>query len=171
MKILIAYAGRVGVTAECAELLRGYLAGRDVTVCDLSVSKPKLGEYDTVIIGTAIYYGKPERSVVSFIKEKMNELENKHFGGYVCAAYADRAEEYIENTFPPKLRRGAFELAYFGGELKPEKQKNFLMRALVRSLRNEILNNGGSDDESEARILPEINTSEISKFADRIKKM
>ena len=171
MKILIAYAGRVGVTAECADILKSYLDGRDVTLCNLSEASPKLGEYDTVLVGRAIYYGKAEKSVKNFIKEKLNELENKNFGGYICGAYADLADDYIEDTFPPRLRRGAFALSYFGGELKPDKQKNFLMRALVRSMRNEIINNGDSDDESEARILPEINTTEISKFADRIKKM
>ncbi len=170
MKILIAYAGRVGVTAECAELLKKELDGRDVTICDLEKTKPKLAEYDTVIIGSAIYYGKAEKSVKSFIKEKAHELENKRLGGYICAAYADRADEYIEDTFPPKFRKGAFDCAYFGGELKPDKQKNFLMRALVRSLRNEIINNGDSDDETKVRILPEINTSEIARFADKLKK-
>ena len=79
MKILIAYAGRVGVTEECAEILKKELEGRDVTLCDLSKAKPKLGEYDTVVIGSAIYYGKAEKSVKSFIKEKATELENKNF--------------------------------------------------------------------------------------------
>ena len=170
MKILIAYAGRVGVTAECAELLKKELGDRDVTIADLNSATPKLGEYDTVIIGTAIYYGKPEKSVVKFIKDKANELENKKFAGYVCAAFADRFDEYVEDTFPSKLRRGAIDCVYFGGELKPEKQKNFLMRALVRSMRNEIVENGESDDESISRILPEINTSEIAKLADKLKK-
>ena len=170
MKILIAYAGRVGVTAECAELLKKELAGRDVTLADLNAATPKLGEYDTVVIGTAIYYGKPEKAVLKFIKEKANELENRRFAGYVCAAFADRADEYIEDTFLPRLRRGAIDCVYFGGELKPEKQKNFLMRAIVRSMRNEITENGDSDDESIARILPEINTSEIAKLADKLKK-
>lgn len=170
MKILIAYAGRVGVTAECAELLKKELGDRDVTLCDLNNAKPKLGDYDTVVIGSAIYYGKPEKAVRNFIREKQNELESKRFAGYVCAAYADLADEYIEDTFPPKLRKGAVDCSYFGGELKPDKQKNFLMRALVRSLRNEIINNGDSDDESMVRVLPEINTSEISKLADKLKK-
>ncbi|MBE6600203.1 MAG: hypothetical protein E7640_03250 [Ruminococcaceae bacterium] len=171
MKILIAYAGRVGVTAECAEMLRLALGDRDVTVCDLSVSTPKLGEYDTVVVGTSIYYGKPEKAVVKFIKEKASELESKHFAGYICAAFADRVDEYIEDTFPPRLRMAAVDISYFGGELKPDRQKNFLMRAIVRSMRNEIINNGDSDDESMVRILPEINPTEISKLSDRLKKL
>ncbi len=170
MKILIAYAGRVGVTAECAELLRAALGDRDVTVCDLTKNTPKLGEYDTVVVGTAIYYGKAEKAVKSFLKEKATELENKRFAGYICGAYADLVNGYIEETFPPRLRKGAVDCVYFGGELKPDRQKNFLMRALVRSMRNEIINNGDSDDETMVRVLPEINTSEISKLADKLKK-
>ena len=40
MKILIAYAGKTGTAAECAEILRGELRGAEVTVADLTVTHP-----------------------------------------------------------------------------------------------------------------------------------
>ena len=67
MKILIAYAGRVGVTKECAELLKKELCGREVTLCDLKEETPKLEDFDTVVIGSAIYFGKAEITQGSFV--------------------------------------------------------------------------------------------------------
>ena len=170
MKILIAYAGRAGVTKECAELLKKELYGREVTLCDLKKEIPKPEDFDTVIVGSAIYFGKAEKTARSFLRANAKELAKKRFGGFVCCAFSDMADKYIEETFSPELRRVAVDCAYFGGELKPDKQKNFFYKMLVRTMRNEIINNGDSDDESEIRILPEINPSEIVKFADKLKK-
>lgn len=170
MKILIAYAGRVGVTKECAELLKKELYGREVTLCDLKKENPKLADFDVVVVGSAIYFGKSEKTVRSFLRANSKELAKKRFGGFVCCALSDMADKYIEETFSSELRRGAVDCVYFGGELKPDKQKNLLYKMLTRAMRNEIINNGDSDDESETRVLPEINPSEIVKFADRLKK-
>ncbi len=170
MKILIAYAGRVGVTKECAELLEKELCGREITLCDLKKDTPMLDDFDTVVVGSAIYFGKAEKTVRSFLRANAKELKEKKFGGFVCCAFSDMADKYIEETFSAELRRAAVDCAYFGGELKPDKQKNFFYKMLVKTMRNEIINNGDSDDESEMRILPEINPSEIVKFADKLKK-
>ena len=170
MKILIAYAGRAGVAKECAELLKKELCGRDVTLCDLKKEKPIIEDYDAVVVGSAIYFGNAEKTVRNFLKENAKELENKKFGGFVCCAFSDMSDKYIEETFSAELRRKAVDCAYFGGELKPDKQKKFFYKMLVKMMRNEIINNGDSDDESEVRILPEINPSEIVKFADKLKK-
>ena len=74
MKILIAYAGRVGVTAECAELLKKGLDGRDVTLCDLKKEKPDIGEYDAVVVGSAVYYGKAEKCATAFLRENYPDI-------------------------------------------------------------------------------------------------
>ena len=120
MKILIAYAGRVGVTKECAEVLKKELYGREVTLCDLKKETPIIEDYDAVIVGSAIYFGKAEKTARNFLKANAKELENKIFGGFVCCAFSDMADKYIEETFPAELRRVAVDCAYFGGELKPD---------------------------------------------------
>ena len=171
MKILIAYAGRVGVTAECAELLKNGLDGRDVTLCDLKKEKPDLDEYDAVVVGSAVYYGKAEKCATAFLRENSELLQKKHFAGYICCGFTDMADKYIEETFPRELRRTAVDCVYFGGELKPDKQKGFFKKRLVKMMRNDIINNGDSDDEIMIRILPEINPSEITKLAEKLKKL
>ena len=170
MKILIAYAGRVGVTAECAELLKKALDGRDVTLCDLKTEKPHIEEYDAVIVGSAVYYGRAEKCARRFVADHAEELKGKKLGFYICCAYADMFERYLNEAYTANLCRQAVECGYFGGELKPHKQKGFFAKLFAKSMRNDIINNGDSDDESMVRILPEINTSEISRFADKIKK-
>ena len=47
-----------------------------------------------------------------------------------------------------------------------DKQKNFFMKLLVRSMRNEITENGETDDIATTRVLPTVNPTEISKLAD-----
>ena len=74
-------------------------------------------------------------------------------------------------AFPRELRRTAVDCVYFGGELKPDKQKGFFKKRLVKMMRNDIINNGDSDDEIMIRILPEINPSEITKLAEKLKKL
>ena len=76
MKILIAYAGRVGVAKECAELLEKELCGREVTLCDLREETPSPENFDAVVVGSAIYFGKAEKTVRSFLKANAKELEN-----------------------------------------------------------------------------------------------
>lgn len=170
MKILIAYAGRVGVAKECAELLEKELCGREVTLCNLREETPSPENFDAVVVGSAIYFGKAEKTVRSFLKANAKELENKIFGGFICCAFSDMSDKYIEETFFAELRRKAVDCAYFGGELKPDKQKNLFYKMIVKAMRNDIINNGDSDDESQMRILPEINPSEIVKFAGKLKK-
>ena len=170
MKILIAYAGRVGVTAECADLLAKALEWRDVTVCDLKKETPDIERFDTVIVGSAVYYGRAEKCARKFVSEHKSLLNGKKYAFYICCAYADMSERYLNEAFSRELCQGAVECGYFGGELKPHKQKSFFAKLIARSMRNDIINNGDSDDESMIRILPEINPSEISRFADKIKK-
>ncbi len=169
MKIAIIYATKTGTTRECAQILKLRLTGQDVELFDLdSTSPPSLDSFDTVIIGGPIRFGSIHKSVKRYMTDNAAALASKRTAYFVVCGYSDRFDEYCEDNFTAEQRRNALCLANFGGTLKLDRQKNLFMRLLVRFMRNDIIENGDSDDESAARILPEINPTEISKIADLV---
>ncbi len=169
MKIAIIYAGKTGTTRECAEILKMRLSGQDVEIFDLDTDTvPSLDGFDTVVIGGPVRFGKLHKRVQKYLSENSDTLAAHRTVYFVVCAYADRTDEYFEDFLTLEQRRSALFLTNFGGTLKLDRQKNIFMKLLVRSMRNDILENGDSDDEAMVRILPEINPSEISKVSDII---
>ncbi len=145
------------------------LPGQDVEVFDLdSTSPPSPEAFDAVVIGGPIRFGKLHKSVKRYLTAHSDALAAGRTAYFVVCGYADRFDEYREDSFTPEQIRNAICVANFGGTLKVDRQKNIFTKLLVRSLRNDIIENGDSDDESAARILPEINPTEISKVADLV---
>ncbi len=169
MKIAIIYATKTGTTRECTEILKMRLPGQQVEVFDLDrTSPPEPSAFDAVIVGGPIRFGKLHKSVKRYLTGNARALAAARTAYFIVCGYADRFDEYCEDSFTPEQRRNAVCIANFGGTLKIDRQKNIFTKLLVRSLRNDIIENGDSDDESAARILPEINPTEISKVADMI---
>jgi len=168
MKILIVYATKTGSTRESAEMLKSAIAPHEVTLCDASREDVSPSGYDKVVVGSYIRFGKCAKSIAAYLKKYGSELTEGKAAYFICCAYADMADTYIEETFGRELLRNAVYTANFGGTLKVERQKNFIMKLLVRAMRNEIVENGESDDEAFSRTLPELMPSEINKFADVI---
>jgi len=168
MNFLIAYTSVTGTAKECAELLASHLSGHNVTLARLEDKIPPLEEFDAVVIGAPVRFGKPHKALRKFIKSRKDELLATKCAYFLCCAYADRIEEYFLDLLGRKLLGSAFLTVNFGGTLYVDRQKNFFMKQLVKALRNEIEENGENDDESMSRILPTINTTEISKTADII---
>ncbi len=169
MKIAIMYATKTGTTRECAEILKMRLPGQEVETFDLAHDVPPAPDaFDAVIIGGPIRFGKLHKSVKRYLTDHADAIAASRTAYFVVCAYADRFDEYCEDNFTSEQRRRAVCISNFGGTLKIDRQKNIFMKLLVRSLRNDIVENGDSDDESASRILPEINPTEISKVADLI---
>lgn len=166
MKILIVYATKTGSTRECAQMLKESLAPHTVTLCDVSCEDISPNGYDKVIVGTYIRFGKGAKRIAAYLRKYENELREKHASYFICCAYADMADTYIEETFGKALLDASEHTANFGGTLKTDRQKNFIMKLIVRAMRNDIVENGESDDEAFCRTLPELLPSEINKFAD-----
>ena len=168
MNFLIAYTSVTGTASECVELLKSHLSSHNVTVARLEDGVPALSGFDACVIGAPIRYGKPHKAMKKFISERKDELLASKCVYFVCCAYADRVDEYFEDMLDRDLKRSAFMTVNFGGTLDVSRQKGFFMKRLVKMLRNDIEENGENDDESMSRILPTINTTEISKTADII---
>lgn len=94
MKILIAYAGKTGTAAECAEILRGELRGAEVTVADLTVTHPDPDGFDVVIVGGSVRYGKLPKPLRAYLSERQTELEASVHGLFLCCGSGHDFEDY-----------------------------------------------------------------------------
>lgn len=169
MKIAVIYATRTGTARECAERLGRCLKRHEVSLFELGKDKlPPLGGFDTVVLGGAVRFGRADKRLRRFLKEREGELKTARVGYFICCAFADLAEEYINGTFGKELLGRAVFAESFGGELKPARQKNIFAKLAVRAMINDIEENGDSDDESEARTMPGIIPEAIAGAADKI---
>lgn len=171
LKIAVIYATKTGTARECAERLGRCLQRQEVNLFELGKDKiPPLGGFDTVVLGGAVRFGKADKRLRRFLKERERELKTARTGYFICCAFADLAEEYIGETFGKELLDRAVFAENFGGELKPAKQKNIFAKLAVRAMINDIEENGDSDDESEARTMPGIVPEAIAGAAEKIIK-
>ena len=59
--------------------------------------------YDGVIVGGSIRMGRLHRKAREFMTLHQKTLLRRPLCCFVCCAFADRAQEYIEKEFPPDL--------------------------------------------------------------------
>ena len=83
---------------------------------------------------------------------------------FLCCAFADHFEHYIEAAYPPQLTESAEELCYFGGDLMPARQKGW-DKLLCKMIRNGILESE-EDDAALPCLLPE----HVRLLADKLRK-
>ncbi len=167
MKILIAYSSKHGDTKECVARLSKALGDLPHTLCDLDREAPKLAQYDMVILGSSVYFGKLRPAVRALIREHSEVLAEKRLGLFLVGGLAHEAEYYRDTLFPQELRERAFQIAYFGGTLS-KTGRSLWERVLLRAMRSSIMEN--EIDEGEYTMtLPGILPENIERMATFIK--
>lgn len=118
MKTLIAYCSRHGSAQKIAHLMSQELHHTSVRLLDLKMEKAphKIEDYDQVVIGGSIHYGKIQHEVRDFCTVHLKALLQKRLGLYMCYMLEDKAEEEFNEAFPELLRNHATALGFFGGE-------------------------------------------------------
>jgi menaquinone-dependent protoporphyrinogen oxidase len=127
-KVLIAYASKVGSTADVAdEISRVIEQGSDVVVDVKPVSRVKdVTGYDAVIVGSAIRGGKWLPSAVQFIEQHQDALKRIPVAYFVvCLTMRDDTEEnrrkVIAYLDPVRKVFQPLDIGLFAGELEYEK--------------------------------------------------
>ncbi len=146
MRILIAYASKNGSVKACVERLQTALKGMDVTVADLALDRPSLEEYDTVVVGGSIRFGRLLSPVKTFLAEEESTLLQKRLCLFLCCGLAHEYEYYHERVFSTPLREHAYQDLYFGGSLRTDGLKLF-DKLVVRHLRTSIAESEIEDGE------------------------
>lgn len=168
MKALIAYTSKTGTAAECAELLREELHGADVTLADLSVTRPDPRDFDAVIVGGSIRYGKVPKALQSYLQEWQTELEDTLHGLFLCCGAGHGFEEYRDKVFSRRMTERAFAVLNFGGRLKLKKAGLF-ERILLHTARSRIFENEMELGEY-TPTLPDILPENISRMASALRE-
>ncbi|NQX48867.1 hypothetical protein HQN87_26455 [Paenibacillus tritici] len=124
-RMLIVYAGKYGCTEKAASLLQSRL--EDTEVVNLKVTAvPALDDYDAVILGSAIYYGRIRKEMARFIAQYEQELLSKRLGLFICAGMTgERAEQELQQAYPEALYKNAVAKEIMGDEIDPDQLSVF----------------------------------------------
>lgn len=132
MKTLILFASNHGTTAKVSERISrliGYNKCKTVNIQEMA--PPPLDDFDTVIIGGSIHFGKVQKKIRQYCEKNLHLLLTKKLGLFIC--YMDKKHEIDEylGSFPTALIQHAHAEGYFGGAFKFE-ELNFLEKFIVR---------------------------------------
>lgn len=132
MKIAIIYGSKYNTVKSCVDKLTEGLVGHTVTSFPILLSKDiPLEEFDTVILGGSIYFGRTQKELVEFSKKKETELLQKKVGVFVCSAFA-LPQEFSTN-FPESLLKHSVANENFGYEMHP-KDYTFMEKTMVKMI-------------------------------------
>lgn len=132
MNTAIVYASKHGATAEIARRIASHIGGATV-LFDLAEGGPDLTDFQTVVLGTAVYAGAPIGAMKKYLPKV--DLAGKTLGLFVCGMEADsskRAEE-VTAAYPEKLRTQAVAIAFLPGRYQFSKM-NMVERFIIKRI-------------------------------------
>jgi menaquinone-dependent protoporphyrinogen oxidase len=137
MRVLVAAAGRHGATAEIAETIGGELTkeGMKVDVVDVD-DVHGLGDYDAVVLGSAVYMGHWLKSAAAFAASRSAELRARQTWLFSSGPVGDPprpGESDAVNVKAIVAATGATEHRLFAGKLD-KRTLNFRERAVMRAV-------------------------------------
>lgn len=122
MKSIILFTSKYGCTEKAAYLLKAQLGDETEVVNLMNVKEPSLDQYDTVILGGSIYFGKIQKEMKEFSNKFQTKLSGKHLGLFICAgAKGEQAAQELKSSFPEKLYNHSITNEVFGDEIYTEK--------------------------------------------------
>ena len=101
-KYLFLYSTTDGHTKRICEYIGNILKqqNHEIKIYPISLELKKLSEYDSIILGASIRYGKHQKSVFNFINKHKDLLETKKSGFFSVNVVARKSEKNSPNTNP-----------------------------------------------------------------------
>jgi menaquinone-dependent protoporphyrinogen oxidase len=134
-KVLVAYASKMGATAEIAQGIGAEIRqhGHPVDVLDVKQVR-SIAEYDAVVVGSAIYAGRWRSEAVRFLHKHADTLHERQVWLFHSGPVGPHADQ--PQAMPRKVRQlanriGAGPATTFAGRLDPETAKGFLARRMA----------------------------------------
>ena len=101
-KYLFLYSTTDGHTKRICEYIGNILKHKnhEIKIEPISLELKKLSEYDAIILGASIRYGKHQKSVFNFINKHKDLLETKKSAFFSVNVVARKSEKNLPNTNP-----------------------------------------------------------------------
>ena len=101
-KYLFLYSTTDGHTKRICEYIANILKqqNHEIKIDPISLELEKLSEYDAIILGASIRYGKHQKSVFNFINKHKDLLETKKSAFFSVNVVARKNEKNSPNTNP-----------------------------------------------------------------------
>jgi len=90
MNAAVVFTSKLGATRRTAEHIANAL-GADLM--DLKKGIGSLAGYDTIILGSGIYFGKMPKGIRKFIDSRREELNEKRLALFVCCMFSGEEAE------------------------------------------------------------------------------
>ncbi|NLJ82256.1 MAG: flavodoxin [Bacteroidales bacterium] len=136
MKTAIIFSSKHGTTAKVAEMLAEQLKLDEIKLFNLQhKNEVNLQEFEAVILGTAIYAGRPMKKTKRFIRRNLKTLKTKKIGLFICGMDPgkEKQAEEMRASFPDVLLNHATTKYYLGGEFIFE-DLSFFERFIVKKV-------------------------------------
>jgi menaquinone-dependent protoporphyrinogen oxidase len=134
--VLVAYATKMGATAEIAEAIGTELREHGHLVDVRNVAEVRsITDYDAVVLGSALYARRWRPEAVRFLRHHVEELRNRQVWLFHSGPVGPDKDQ--EQAMPPNVRKlakriGATPPVTFAGRLEPGTAKGFLAHWLAR---------------------------------------
>ncbi|WP_328325676.1 flavodoxin domain-containing protein [Kribbella sp. NBC_00382] len=136
-KVLVAYATKMGATAEIAEAIGAELRahGHQVDVCEVRQVQ-SIDSYDAVVLGSAVYLRRWRREAVGFLRKYAEALRQRQVWLFHSGPVGPKRDDL--QPMPPNVNRlahriGATPAMTFAGRLVPEHSKGLIARRMART--------------------------------------
>lgn len=136
MKTLIVYSSKYGTTEKCAKLVGSKLEGEKTYHNINSTESLNLVNYDIILIGTSVYFGKVNSKIQKFINNNKNMLLTKKVGVFLtCFEGGDKVEKNFSSAYPEWLLKHSFTRERLGYEFYHDKMSvmdRFVTKNLIK---------------------------------------
>jgi menaquinone-dependent protoporphyrinogen oxidase len=135
MRTLIAYVSKHGTTREVAYRL-GDALGDAVDMYDPSDAKaarPRVEDYDIVVLGSPVYAGKWPKPMGRFIVANKDEIAKKKLAIFIVGIMKESGTTGLSEAMPAPLKDKILLAEKFGGAFKWRKLSPF-ERLIVKAV-------------------------------------
>lgn len=115
MKAIVIYDTKHGSTAQAAQAVARGLG--DVPALDLATAPTDLADYDLVVFGAPLYFGKWSKAAQTFLAARGRKAARLAF--FALGSLPGETEAKLLPSIPPALVAEGSRLACFGGNLDP----------------------------------------------------
>ena len=135
MKTLILYATKHGAAREAAQRIANKMDG--AVIHDIKQGDtPSLAEFDSVIIGSALYVGMIRKEAKAFLAQNADVLRSKRLGLFLCGMDGSQEQESFKTNFSPDILQASRASSFLGGIFDPQKagvMGRLVMKAVAKT--------------------------------------